>query len=154
MPGRTLGIGVLALVICAFVSSARAEPTFERIEVGAAYASPFPALSLFGKLDDRWSGTASLGLFAEVRANYTREESRGAYWTGGVGLSHGLGVVRAGYGRAWRRGPWRWHLEATLNVPFPIGGSSGEGDLATAVVAAYTFLVPIGFGVHYVFGER
>ena len=51
----------------------------------------------------------------------------------------------------WQRGPWRWHLEATLNVPFLI---RDEPILADAAIAAYTVVFPIGFGVHYVFGDR
>ena len=64
-----------------------------------------------------------------------------------------LSVVRGGYGRAWRRGPWRWHVEATLNLPVYV--ADGDDDawvgVGNAIAAGYTFVIPIGFGVHYVF---
>ena len=156
MPGRRrggVGAVALALIACPASTSPRADSSFERIGVGAGFAMPTPSLSLFGRRDARWSGMATLGIGAELRINYEREGSNGGYWTAGAGYVLGaLGVVRGGYGRAWRRGSWRWHLEATLNLPVYIhDDGDGYASLGTAVAAAYTVLIPVGFGVHYVF---
>ena len=143
-------VGLLALGVAAL--PARADPLFERVGVGPAFAMPTPGVSLFGQLDDsRWSGTLLIGIGADARANYARGERLDRYWTFGASYVVDIGVVRAGYGRIWQRGPWRWHLEATLNVPFLI---RDEPNLADAAIAAYTVIFPVGFGVHYVFGDR
>ena len=133
---------------------ARADSPFERVGVGTAFAMPTPGVSLFGQLDERWSGTLLIGLGVDARANYARGESLDRYWTVGAGYVVEVGVVRAGYGRTWQRGPWRWHLEATLNLPVYVDVDDDGGGLVDVAVAAYTLLVPIGFGVHYVFGDR
>lgn len=145
---------LLALLGCCTIAPVRADPSFERVGIGAAIASPVPSLSLSGQLDDRWSGALSFGFGAELRASYTPEGARDRYWTFGTGYAAGTGVVHAGYGRTWRRGPWRWHVEALLNLPVYIDRDDCTGGLATATTAALTFLVPVGFGVHYVFSER
>jgi len=145
---------MLAVLIGCASLPGHAYPVLKPIGIVAAFASPVPGISLFGQFDDRWSGTLSLGYGADVRVNYESDGSHERYWTFGAGRFDTLGVVRAGYGKAWRRGPWRWHLEATLNLPFSIDGADGPGGLAEATAAAFTLFVPVGFGVHYVFGSR
>ena len=149
-----LRLALAAALSCA-ASAAYSDSPFEQVGVGPAFASPAPGVSLFGRLDDRWSGSVTATFGAEARVNYERVGSRGGYWTGGVGHFPGaFGIVRAGYGRAWRRGRWRWHLEATLNLPIVERSDDGAGGLGTAVAAAYAVIIPIGFGVHYTFGAR
>ena len=62
-----------------------------------------------------------------------------------------ISVVRGGYGYARRKGPFRLHLEATLNAPF---NGSREKDGFTGLFDALSTLFPIGFGVHYAFGQH
>lgn len=155
-PSRAPVYAVAALfVLCVATTSARADSRFEEVGVGLAFALPLPGVSLFGRLDDRWSGSVTATAGVDLRLNYTRESSRGGYWIVGAGyFPDGFGVVRGGYGRARQRGRWRWHLEATLNLPIVNRQDDSYAALGTGVAAAYTLLIPIGFGVHYTFGAR
>jgi len=50
-------------------------------------------------------------------------------------------------------GPLRLHLEATLNLAFNFNREREGGGLGRGLEAV-SLVIPIGLGVHYVFGER
>ena len=144
---------LVGLVATGAATASHAAPSIESVGAGVAIASPVVGASLLLRLDDRWTGALGVdpsGTGAQVQVNYSREGSRGGYWTAGGGRADGTSLVRAGYGYAWRLGAVRLHLEATLNLPFDVSDRQGLDGFATGLVYAF----PIGLGVHYVFGER
>jgi len=144
----------VALIAALVGSTARSESVIEQVGVGASMAVPAGGPSLLLGFDERFSTAITVGsLFhrppaVQVQVNYRREGSRGGYWLFGAGTDDLYYLGRVGYGFAWQRGPLRFHLEASLNLPQLIG--DGNDQWFTGL----DYILPLGLGVHYVFGQN